>query len=364
MPSQSDTEEQYRRHEEREFDRKQQRLRERQCLPLADWTHEERLDLEHSVTAEPPIGHTRPIRPPRHQTFQPRQVNPFFPTDSLNRPSQKHRKTTALSKAQVTHLHEIVLRANCMGLVMNVFVTIAWERAGIDEANIAAAQARLMRRVREWAKGRTFQGKRLDALIGWIWVHESGPTVGVHTHYLFCCPPQERTALWRVIQRSLASAGSTAQQTGAMSHLPLDASALDFSDRPEQTGLKADMRQQWTLFGYVTKTKTISYTPKPSSFGKTGEIIGKRAGFSHHLLGSTPWKRFVVNRGRHVTWMKDFLKNASRPYPLVCGAYAAEYQAYRAEPATEPAGHSSGPTADAYPKTASESELGLRRLRV
>lgn len=31
MPSQSDTEEQYRRHEEREFDRKHQRLRARQC---------------------------------------------------------------------------------------------------------------------------------------------------------------------------------------------------------------------------------------------------------------------------------------------------------------------------------------------
>lgn len=360
----SDDEARYSRHEERELDRRHQRDRERLCLPLAEWSPDQRQDLVQDVAANPIRGRLKPVRGVQHGPVTGRQVNPFLKTDSLNRPLQKLRVTTALSQQQVAHLHEIVLRANCMGLVMDVLVTISWKLAGIAEADISAAQSRVIRRVREWSKGRSVDGKRLDSQLGWIWVQERGDTVGVHSHFLFSCPSQERTRLSGVIQRAVASAARSPRpgevSSGVISRLPFDERAFDLSDRPDGDRMAAIMRRQWTLFGYVTKTKTVSHKPKPSVSSNTGRIVGKRAGFSHHLLGAEPWKRFATDHGRPETWMKDFLKTSAHPFPLAHGAYHAPLWC----PPLRSTARVSCPAPDAYPKTPDQVELGLRALKI
>lgn len=360
----SDDEARYSRHEERELDRRHQRDRERLCLPLAKWLPEQRLDLEQDVAANPVRGRKKPVRSVQHGPVTGRQVNPFLQADSLNRPLQKLRVTTALSRPQIAHLHEIVLRANCMGLVMDVLVTISWKLAGIAESDISAAQSRVIRRVREWSKGRSVDGKRLDSQLGWIWVQERGDTVGVHSHFLFSCPPQERTRLSAVIQRAVVSAARSPRPgeigSGVLSRLPFDERAFDLSDRPDGDRMAAIMRRQWTLFGYVTKTSTVSYKPKPGSSANTGRIVGKRAGFSHHLLGAEPWKRFAVDHGRPTTWMRDFLKASAHPFPLAHGAYHAPLWC----PPLRTTASVSCPAPDACPKTPDQVELGLRALKI
>lgn len=360
----SEDEARHNRHEERESDRRHQRERERLCLPLAEWSSEQRLDLESDAAANPIRGRIKPVRRVHHGPVTGRQVNPFLRADSLNRPLQKLRVTTALSPAQIAHLHEIVLRANCMGLVMDVLVTISWKLAGVAERDISAAQSRVMRRVREWSKARTVNGKRLDAQLGWVWVQERGDTVGVHSHFLFACPPQERSRLSGVIQRAVASAARAPQlgETAScmISRLPIDACAFDLSDRPESDRMAADMRRQWTLFGYVTKTSTVSYKPKSGARGDTGRIVGKRAGFSHHLLGAKPWKRFAADHGHPATWMKDFLKTSAHPFPLAHGAYHAPLW----RPPSRTKTNVPSPASDAYPKTPGQVELGLRALKI
>lgn len=350
--------------EEREVDRGHQRERESQCLPLEDWTPEQHLELELSVAADPIRGRARPARAVQHGPVTGRQVNPFRQADTLNRPLQKLRVTTALSRQQVAHLHEMVLRANCMGLVMDALVTISWKLAGIGEADVGAAQSRVMRRVREWSAKRSRFGKRLDAQVGWIWIQEQGDTVGVHTHFLFCCPTQERTGLLRVIERAVATAARTNRAgtlaSGVLSRLPLDGRTVDLSDRPEYDGVANAMRRQWTLFGYVTKTATVSHQLKPGAGNATGRIVGKRAGFSHHLLGAAPWKRFANDHGRPQTWIKDFLKTTAQPFPLKYGLYTAPLWF------AEPQAKVSAPrqAADAYPKTPDAISRALRALKV
>jgi hypothetical protein len=360
----NDDEARHSRHEARELDRRHQRERERLCLPLAEWTPEQRRDLTEDVTANPIGGRMKPARCVQHGPVTGRQVNPFLQADTLNRPLQKLRVTTALSRQQVAHLHEIVLRANCMGLVMDTLVTISWKLAGIVEADVSVAQSRVMRRVREWSASRSVSGKRLDAQLGWIWVQERGDTVGVHTHFLFSCPQQERTRLSRVIQRAVATAARSSRPgaigSGVISRLPLDERAIDLSDRPDADRMAAIMRRQWTLFGYITKTRTVSYKPKPGVSANTGRIVGKRAGFSHHLLGAVPWKRFAADHGRPATWMKEFLKTSAHPFPLAYGVYTAQLLS----PPMRAADSAPGPDPDAYPKTPDKAELGLRALKV
>lgn len=363
-PDSSDVEERYRRHDERELDRRLQRERERMCLPLAQWTPDQRLDLERDSAANPVRGRLKPVCGVQYGPVTGRQVNPFRQTDSLTRALPKLCVTTALSHRQVARLHEMVLRANCMGLVMDVLVTISWQLAGILEADISAAQSHVMRRVREWSKGRSANGKRLDAQVGWIWVQERGDTVGVHSHFLFSCPSQERTRLSGVIQRAVASAVRSQRPgeigSGVISRLPFDDRAFDFSDRPDGDRMAATMRRQWTLFGYVTKTRTVSYKPKPGVAANTGRIVGKRAGFSHHLLGAEPWKRFAADHGRPTTWMKDFLKTSAHPFPLAHGAYHAPLWC----PPLRATVNVSYPAPDGYPKTPDQVELGLRALKI
>jgi hypothetical protein len=362
--SDCDLDDEYRRHEEREQDRWHQRQRERLCLPLRDWPDDEVKDLERAAEADPIRGRARPVRLARLGEF--RQVNPFLPNDkqdSLGRPRQNKRVTRVLLAPQVRHLQEKVLRANCMGLVMDSLVTITWGKGGIAERDIAAVQARVGKRVREWAKGRVVEHRRLDTLIGWVWVHERGDTVGVHTHYLFCCPPRERTALWGVIRRAVASAPEASRpgmmEAEALTHLPLTPGVIDFADRPEVESPERDMRRQWTLFGYVTKTKTISYKPKDGQWARSGMIVGKRVGFSQHLLGGKSWRRFAADHGRPVTWMKDYMEAAYRPYPLALHAHS-----FPLRDSVNAAAKAPRPPAEIYPKGPTVLDQRLRSLKI
>lgn len=162
----------------------------------------------------------------------------------------------------------------------------------------------------------------------------------------------------RVIERAVARSGRSVGPR-VLSRQPADGRVVDLSDRPDCDSNASTMRRQWTLFGYVTKTPTVSYQPKAGARAETGWIVGKRAGFSHHLLGAVPWKRFANDHGRPDSWIRDFLKTTAQPFPLSYGVYTAPL--WCAEPPTEVSAPREGP--DAYPKTPDVTVAGLNALK-
>lgn len=361
-PDDNDDEARHCRHDERQADRGAQRERELMCSPLEEWTFEQQRDLEYDVEKNPPAGLLRPSRAHRSISAG-RQVNPFLRSDALGRPLQRTNVTTALAAGRISCLHEAVLRANVMGLVMGVFVTISWRLVGVtSDEQAAAARDKMLRRVREWSRKQVVRDKRLDSELAWIWVNERGPTVGLHTHLQFSCPEHLRTALLRVICRAVAPAPGVVA-SGAVLTLPGDTSAVSMSDRGETDRASAEARRQWTLFGYITKTPTVSYTPSRKAVAQgAGRVVGKRAGFSHHLLGGQAWERFTQDHDLSPSCVRDFLKTTAKPFPLTYGLYVGPIWDLAAgrSPSPHPI---SQPKPDAYPKTPDPVRVSLAALK-
>ena len=74
----NDDEARYRRHEDREADRRHQRERERLCLPFEDWPAEYQRDLEYEVEQ----AFRRQRAKDRNAKLAPGSVNPFWPTEA------------------------------------------------------------------------------------------------------------------------------------------------------------------------------------------------------------------------------------------------------------------------------------------
>lgn len=62
------------------------------------------------------------------------------------------------------------------------FVTIHWERAGLEDAQVACAMGKLTKLMSDWCCQRS-------AAVLWAWVRENGPGVGTHAHMLVACSP-------------------------------------------------------------------------------------------------------------------------------------------------------------------------------
>ena len=93
-----------------------------------------------------------------------------------------HRQTMQLTKAQCAKLIEAAFRANDEGQPFNRFITLLWERAGIDGRKAVEATGRFIKLAHEWAR-------RHDYKLVWAWVQEWGPVNKAHIHMLLHVPP-------------------------------------------------------------------------------------------------------------------------------------------------------------------------------
>lgn len=94
-----------------------------------------------------------------------------------------HRQTMQLTKAQCAKLIEAAYQAMDEGQPFNRFITLLWERAGIEGRDAVQMTGRFMKLASDWARR---HGYRLV----WAWVQEWGPVNGAHVHILLHVPPE------------------------------------------------------------------------------------------------------------------------------------------------------------------------------
>lgn len=91
------------------------------------------------------------------------------------------RQTWQLTKAQCVELTEAAYLASLNGQPFNRFITLLWERAGIDARLAVKTTGRFIKLVSDWAKRHGYH-------LVWAWVQEWGPVNGAHVHMLLHVP--------------------------------------------------------------------------------------------------------------------------------------------------------------------------------
>jgi hypothetical protein len=102
-----------------------------------------------------------------------------------NRGGDRSRSTSdCLSTHQVNTLITAALESNKIGTPFNLFLTVNWTRAGIDDAHAAKATGRLIKSGADWMRAR-------GGWLPWSWVRETsiaGHDRGSHVHILLHAP--------------------------------------------------------------------------------------------------------------------------------------------------------------------------------
>jgi len=221
------------------------------------------------------------------------------------RPRRSTRLTAALSADDAVKLYLAMLRANLLGMPLTYFATVAWTTVGlIDDAEIQAATQALMTRIREWSTR-----KREPIHVSWIWCHERGPHLGLHTHLLMHVPHRDAPRLGKVICRFLENYSGRALAVGSEDGRRTF-KAIEPSSRTGILSAASAIRFQRRLMRYMMKgVDPNGITPKlverqagqqlcrALGVGRPrdqGEIAGKRCGYSVHNVGRAAFARHPV----------------------------------------------------------------------
>lgn len=92
------------------------------------------------------------------------------------------RASSQLTERQCRQLIEATWKAKAAGQPFNRFITLLWERGGIDGRDNAKLTGRFIKLASDWARQ---HGYRLK----WAWVQEWGSFNGAHVHILLHVPP-------------------------------------------------------------------------------------------------------------------------------------------------------------------------------
>lgn len=92
------------------------------------------------------------------------------------------RSSAQLTERQCWQLIEATWKAEAAGQPFNRFITLLWERGGIDGRDNANLTGRFIKLASDWARQ---HGYRLK----WAWVQEWGSFNGAHVHILLHVPP-------------------------------------------------------------------------------------------------------------------------------------------------------------------------------
>ena len=92
------------------------------------------------------------------------------------------RSSVQLTERQCRNLIDAGVKAEALGQPFNRFVTVLWERGGIDSRDNATITGRFIKLASDWARQ---HGYRLN----WAWVQEWGPHNRAHVHILLHVPP-------------------------------------------------------------------------------------------------------------------------------------------------------------------------------
>lgn len=106
--------------------------------------------------------------------------------------------TTGVSAPQFQKAYRAVALANCLGMMMNTSVDIAWSTVNIrGDLSVNARQREFLDALRRW-----FDRNELPA--AWIWVLEQGAKLGLHSHLLIHVPDHLTSRFRRYATETLA----------------------------------------------------------------------------------------------------------------------------------------------------------------
>ena len=91
------------------------------------------------------------------------------------------RVSNGIGLLKAIELVEATRRAIAIGLPFNRHLTVHWAKAGLTDAQAAAATGRLLKLIRDWVRKR-------GGDIAHVWVRENGPGKGSHVHILLHLP--------------------------------------------------------------------------------------------------------------------------------------------------------------------------------
>lgn len=240
-------------------------------------------------------------------------------------PGQRARRSTRttdwLTAEDIVKLYLAVVRANLQGMTLNYFATVSWSTLGLrDDAEIQAATQALFVRLREWStrKRDPSTGHPTPIRLGWIWCHERGPEMGMHTHLLMHVPRRCSSRTGKVIcrfleaytGRPLLQEGPTGIATFKAIEPRLKSASGKSRGRAHRYPALAFQRQ---IARYMMKGvdpdavvpaaaarqrgQDLCEVLKIDQLGTPARILGKRCGYSVHNLGSASFARVADRLG-------------------------------------------------------------------
>ncbi|MDR6853614.1 hypothetical protein J2Y54_003134 [Sphingomonas sp. BE123] len=180
--------------------------------------------------------------------------------------------TEALTERQCRELVEAMQHAERIGHPFNRFLTITWERSGIDPRDNARAAGRFIKMASDWMRAR---GCRLR----WAWVQESSNRFGAHVHMLLHVSPDLEPLFGPMPTRwvrRIVEAGYVGKTTQSQRvPYPLNAGDLASLDayRAEVAG-KVHYMLKAAPAALEARLGLLGAGPKP--WGKSCRVFGKR----------------------------------------------------------------------------------------
>jgi hypothetical protein len=92
------------------------------------------------------------------------------------------RSSDQLTERQCSDLIDAAGQTEATGQPFNRFITLLWERGGIDGRDNAKVTGQFIKLVSDWARRHGYK-------LNWAWVQEWGSTNGAHVHILLHVPP-------------------------------------------------------------------------------------------------------------------------------------------------------------------------------
>lgn len=188
--------------------------------------------------------------------------------------NRAERVSDALTLAKAQAIIGGAYQARKIGLPFNRFVTIHFERAGLADADAAAAIGKIMKLAADWTRK---QGQ----VLAYAWVRENDAgdgSKGSHVHILCHCP--DTVAIGRMWQRWLRKVVGRPYRAKAIKSERIGGTLNAHATTPAAYLQNLDRVLAYVCKGVLPANATALDLPRHETGGR---IIGKRAGWSQNV---------------------------------------------------------------------------------
>jgi hypothetical protein len=188
------------------------------------------------------------------------------------------RVSNSLTLAKAQAIIGGAYQARKIGLPFNRFVTIHFERAGLNDADAATAIGKIMKLATDWTRK---QGQ----VISYAWVRENDTgngSKGSHVHILCHCP--DALPIGRMWQRWLRKATGRPYRARAIKSERIGGTLNAYATTPAAYLQNLDRVLAYICKGVAPADAIALGLPRQESGGR---IIGKRAGLSQNIGSKT-----------------------------------------------------------------------------